>query len=171
CAGSFGSHTAALSAPYDDAPGTSGHLWHGVDEMADHIAACTRAGVQAGFHAIGDAALRSVLEAMGKAAGQVGLDALVAARHRIEHAEMPPADGVPGATGPREATGAFVVGGPGGTTGGAEATGAFVVGGPGGTTGGAEATGAFAVGGPGGVGGLGGVTGLGGNTGLGGSAG
>jgi predicted amidohydrolase YtcJ len=90
CDGSFGSHTAALSAPYADAPGETGHLWHDVDELADHIAACTRAGVQAGFHAIGDAALQAVLDGMAKAAEQVGLAALVAARHRIEHAEMPP---------------------------------------------------------------------------------
>src|SRR5213078_4334198 len=109
--GSLGSHTAALSAPYADEPGTRGHLWHGVEELAEHIAACTRAGVQAGFHAIGDAALRTVLEAMDKAAGQVGLDALVAARHRVEHAEMPPAEGV--TAGPGEASGAFAVGGPG----------------------------------------------------------
>ncbi len=90
CDGSFGSRTAALSAPYADAPDTTGHLWHAVDALADHIAACTRRGVQAGFHAIGDAALQAVLDGMAKAAEQVGLDAVVAARHRIEHAEMPP---------------------------------------------------------------------------------
>jgi predicted amidohydrolase YtcJ len=90
CDGSLGSHTAALSTPYTDDAANSGHLWHEVDALAEHIAACTRAGVQAGFHAIGDAALRAVLDAMAAAAEQVGLDALVARRHRIEHAEMPP---------------------------------------------------------------------------------
>ena len=90
CDGSFGSHTAALSTPYADAPGATGHLWHDVEELAGHIAACTRAGVQAGFHAIGDAALQAVLDGMARAAEQVGLAALVAQRHRIEHAEMPP---------------------------------------------------------------------------------
>src|SRR5262249_26551307 len=117
CDGSFGSHTPALSAPYADAPGSTGHLWPDGGELAGHILARTRAGVQAGFHAIGNAALRTVLEAMAKAAGQVGLDALVAARHRIEHAEMPPADGIADLAGPGgSGSGAFAVGGPAGIT-------------------------------------------------------
>jgi predicted amidohydrolase YtcJ len=127
CDGSLGSHTAALSEPYADRPETTGHLWHGVPDLADHIAACTRAGVQAGFHAIGDAALRTVLAAMAAAAGQVGLDALAAARHRVEHAEMPPADSVGGNGGQRRPTGAFLAGDPAGAaadgTGGTGSTG------------------------------------------------
>ncbi|HSV67323.1 MAG TPA: amidohydrolase family protein [Mycobacteriales bacterium] len=90
CDGSIGSHTAALGAPYADAPGTTGHLWHDVDAIAEHVAACTRAGVQAGFHAIGDRALRTVLDGVAQAAEVVGLGAVVAQRHRVEHAEMPP---------------------------------------------------------------------------------
>jgi predicted amidohydrolase YtcJ len=85
--GSLGSHTAALRAPYADAP------HHGVahldaDAVAAHVAACTEAGVQAGFHAIGDAALDAVTAGVRTAAERVGTDRVRAARHRVEHAEM-----------------------------------------------------------------------------------
>jgi predicted amidohydrolase YtcJ len=44
--------------------------------------------LQAGFHAIGDAALGQVADAFARAADDVGMAQLNAARHRIEHAEM-----------------------------------------------------------------------------------
>ncbi|MFE6979126.1 amidohydrolase [Streptomyces sp. NPDC057682] len=85
--GSLGSHTACLHAPYADAPGTgSAHL--DAEQIAAHTAACTEAGLQAGFHAIGDAALSAVVEGVRAAAGKVGLARVRAARHRVEHAEM-----------------------------------------------------------------------------------
>jgi hypothetical protein len=62
--------------------------------VADHVAACCRAGVQAGFHAIGDAALTAVLDGFAAAADQVGLDVLRAGRHRVEHVELPTAQHV-----------------------------------------------------------------------------
>ena len=85
--GSLGSHTACLNEPYLDEP-TSGHSYLDAEQVARHVAACTFAGLQAGFHAIGDAALGQVLAGVGTAAGQVGLAAVRAARHRVEHAEM-----------------------------------------------------------------------------------
>ena len=85
--GSIGSRTAALTAPYADA-GTSGHAYLTVQQVRDHVAACTRAGLQAGFHAIGDAGVTAVVDGMQAAADQVGLAAFVGARHRIEHLEM-----------------------------------------------------------------------------------
>ena len=85
--GSLGSRTACLSHRYDDAD-TTGYAYVTAEQVADHVAACTRAGVQAGFHAIGDAALTAVLDGMSAAADAVGLDAVRAARHRIEHVEM-----------------------------------------------------------------------------------
>ncbi|MEV7089250.1 amidohydrolase [Streptomyces sp. NPDC093085] len=85
--GSLGSHTAALCAPYADAPhGGTAHL--GADEVAAHVAACTEAGLQAGFHAIGDAALRTVVDGVRAAAEKLGIARIRAARHRVEHAEM-----------------------------------------------------------------------------------
>lgn len=90
CDGSLGSHTAALTTPYTDRPDTAGHLRYDADQIAEHLAACTRAGIQGGFHAIGDRALAAVLDGAALAADQVGADRLAAAGHRVEHAEMPP---------------------------------------------------------------------------------
>ncbi|MEJ7726894.1 MAG: amidohydrolase [Actinomycetes bacterium] len=85
--GSIGSRTAALSARYADAD-SCGHAYLTADEVREHVAACTRSGLQAGFHAIGDAGVTAVVDGMRAAADEVGLDAFVAARHRIEHLEM-----------------------------------------------------------------------------------
>ncbi|MBO8191254.1 amidohydrolase [Streptomyces oryzae] len=86
--GSLGSHTAHLCAPYADAPHTSGSALVDAEAIAAHVAACTEAGMQAGFHAIGDGALQAVTEGVRRAAGTVGLARVRAARHRVEHAEM-----------------------------------------------------------------------------------
>ncbi|MFF3272429.1 amidohydrolase [Streptomyces chrestomyceticus] len=85
--GSLGSHTAHLHAPYADA-GHTGTAHLDADAVAAHVAACTEAGLQAGFHAIGDAALTAVTEGVRAAADRVGLGRIRAARHRVEHAEM-----------------------------------------------------------------------------------
>ncbi len=50
--------------------------------------ACTEAGLQAGFHAIGDAAVSTVVDGVRAAAEKLGLARVRAARHRVEHAEM-----------------------------------------------------------------------------------
>ncbi|MFC4514516.1 MULTISPECIES: amidohydrolase [Streptomyces] len=86
--GSLGSHTACLHEPYADGPGGTGSANLDAAAVAAHVAACTEAGIQAGFHAIGDAALTAVVEGVRAAAEKVGLDRVRAARHRIEHAEM-----------------------------------------------------------------------------------
>ncbi|MFJ9413142.1 amidohydrolase [Streptomyces sp. NPDC101227] len=85
--GSLGSHTAHLHAPYADAE-HSGVAQLDAEAVAAHVATCTRAGLQAGFHAIGDAALTTVVDGVRAAADRVGLDRIRAARHRVEHAEM-----------------------------------------------------------------------------------
>jgi predicted amidohydrolase YtcJ len=86
--GSIGSHTACLGARYDDAE-TLGYSYLDSEQVTAHVVACTQEGVQAGFHAIGDVALTTVLDGYAAAAGQVGVDALRAARHRVEHVEIP----------------------------------------------------------------------------------
>jgi len=89
CDGSFGSHTAGLTEPYVDAD-TSGYVRFDTADLARHIVACSEAGVQAGFHAIGDAAIGQVVAAMNLAAERVGAAAVFGAGHRIEHAELIP---------------------------------------------------------------------------------
>ncbi len=85
CDGSLGSHTAALTAPYADRPDTRGELRFATDDVAEHIVQCAGTGLQAGFHAIGDAAVDQVLDAFDLAAARLGRP--VGAGHRIEHAE------------------------------------------------------------------------------------
>lgn len=86
--GSFGSRTAHLLQEYADAPG-HGYAYLTAEEIAAHVVACTRAGLQAGGHVIGDAALHTMAEGFRRAAELVGRDAMVAARHRWEHVELP----------------------------------------------------------------------------------
>ncbi|XVV07705.1 amidohydrolase [Actinosynnema sp. CA-248983] len=85
--GALGSRTAALCEKYADAD-TSGALYLSADEIAAHLVAATQAGLQGGFHVIGDAAMAAVVEGFEKAAATVGAPALAARRHRLEHVEM-----------------------------------------------------------------------------------
>jgi predicted amidohydrolase YtcJ len=85
--GALGSHTACLHQPYADA-GHTGTAYLDAAAVAAHVIACTEAGLQAGFHAIGDAAMTTVVEGVRAAAEKVGLARVRAARHRVEHAEM-----------------------------------------------------------------------------------
>jgi predicted amidohydrolase YtcJ len=86
--GAIGSRTAAMAAPYTDAD-TSGHLYLDREQVRDHVVACTQNGKQAGFHVIGDRAMSEVTAGLEAAAEVVGPDAMIDARHRLEHAEMP----------------------------------------------------------------------------------
>ncbi|WP_030789229.1 amidohydrolase [Streptomyces sp. NRRL S-920] len=85
--GALGSHTACLHEPYADGAHT-GTAYLDAADVAAHVVACTEAGLQAGFHAIGDAAVGSVVDGLRLAAEKVGLARVRAARHRVEHAEM-----------------------------------------------------------------------------------
>jgi predicted amidohydrolase YtcJ len=86
--GAVGSRTACLRAPYSDAYDTSGALYLDEHAIADHLVSCSRAGVQAGFHVIGDAAMDAVVHGLLAAAEALGRDGVRALRHRLEHAEM-----------------------------------------------------------------------------------
>ena len=86
--GAVGSHTACLHHPYTDDGARDGAAYLGVEQIAGHVLACTEAGLQAGFHAIGDAALTAVVEGIRAAADKTGLAAVRALRHRVEHAEL-----------------------------------------------------------------------------------
>ncbi|WP_295661273.1 amidohydrolase [uncultured Nocardioides sp.] len=87
--GALGSRTAALATPYADASPHCGHAYLTAEQVAEHVVACSRAGLQAGFHCIGDAALDAVADGFEAAARTLGVASLAGHRHRLEHVEMP----------------------------------------------------------------------------------
>jgi predicted amidohydrolase YtcJ len=91
--GSLGSHTAALSTPYEDRPDHRGTLYHHDDELTELFVRASLAGVQVGVHAIGDVAIGQALRCARRAVRAVGPTAFRGCRHRIEHVELLGADG------------------------------------------------------------------------------
>lgn len=85
--GAIGSHTAALRDRYADSSG-SGVRYLDDEAITDHLLACTRAGVQGGFHCIGDDAVAATVAGLRRTAARLGAAAVRAARHRLEHLEM-----------------------------------------------------------------------------------
>ena len=86
--GALGSRTAALCEPYTDQSGTSGTRYLDAEAIGDHLIMCTEAGLQAGFHVIGDAAAAAVVRGFQLAEKVVGQRALASRTHRVEHLEM-----------------------------------------------------------------------------------
>ncbi len=85
--GALGSRGAALLAPYNDAPGSSGLLVTPLEGLREHLRRAREARYQVATHAIGDRGNRLVLDAYRDAfAGQP--EELAAARWRIEHAQV-----------------------------------------------------------------------------------
>ncbi|MGL6235544.1 MAG: amidohydrolase [Segniliparus sp.] len=89
--GSLGSGTAWLSEPYLSTGG-HGNAYLSPEAVEAHVRATTEAGVPAGFHVIGDAAMAAVVRAFGAVAADVGGPALARCGHRLEHAEMTTAE-------------------------------------------------------------------------------
>ncbi|AKU16980.1 amidohydrolase [Luteipulveratus mongoliensis] len=86
--GSIGSRTAAVREPYLDAIDLRGYTYLAESDVAAHVAACTRAGLQAGFHVIGDAGMDCLVAGLRMAEADVGADRMRLVRHRIEHGEL-----------------------------------------------------------------------------------
>jgi len=86
--GALGSHTAWLGQPYADAPDACGTCYLDPDTIAEHLIACTAAGVTAGFHVIGDAAVTAAVDALERAVETFGAPAVARCGHRLEHLEM-----------------------------------------------------------------------------------
>jgi predicted amidohydrolase YtcJ len=91
--GSLGSTTAWFYEPYSDAPTTSGipspELLH-PEEMYAEMRSADRAGLQIAVHAIGDRAIRAILDMFEKLEMENGVSER---RLRIEHAQhLSPAD-------------------------------------------------------------------------------
>lgn len=92
--GSVGSRTAHLRRPYADREGHTGNAYLTVEQVRDHVAACSLAGLQAGFHVIGDAGVDTAVAGFEAAAELVGAPVVTRARHRLEHLEMVSRDGI-----------------------------------------------------------------------------
>ncbi len=91
--GAVGSRTACMHEPYADAD-TSGHLYLDRTQVAEHVVHCTERSLQAGFHVIGDRAMTETIAGLAAAAREVGVETMVRARHRLEHAEMPSTEAI-----------------------------------------------------------------------------
>ncbi|MGH3562022.1 MAG: amidohydrolase family protein, partial [Mycobacterium sp.] len=86
--GALGSHTAWLHDPYADAADCTGSCHLDPDAIRAHLWACTEAGVTAGFHVIGDAAVSAVVAALERVVAHFGVATVARCGHRLEHLEM-----------------------------------------------------------------------------------
>ncbi len=90
--GSLGSHTAAMLEPFTDAPDDSGFLINSVDDMRTWVRDADAAGLHIVVHAIGDSAIRDLLD--------IYLDVVESngerdRRFRMEHAQHIHRDDLP----------------------------------------------------------------------------
>lgn len=83
--GALGSRGAALLKDYSDEAGNRGLMFVSADEMQRALRKVFSCGLQAGVHAIGDAANRLVLDAYEKVMSEYPENP---GRHRIEHAQI-----------------------------------------------------------------------------------
>lgn len=82
--GSLGSHTAAMLEPFTDAPEDRGFLINELDDMREWVTSADAAGLQVMVHAIGDSAIRDLLDIFHDAAETNGERDR---RFRMEHAQ------------------------------------------------------------------------------------
>jgi predicted amidohydrolase YtcJ len=82
--GSLGSHTAAMLEPFSDAPDDSGFMLQDPAVMEDLVRNADAAGLHVMVHAIGDKAIRSLLDIYQRVAAENGPRDR---RFRIEHAQ------------------------------------------------------------------------------------
>jgi predicted amidohydrolase YtcJ len=82
--GSLGSHTAAFFEPYDDAPADAGFFVTPEEVLYQRIKSADSAGLHVMTHAIGDKAIRTLLDIYERVANENGVRDR---RFRIEHAQ------------------------------------------------------------------------------------
>ncbi|MFP5356703.1 MAG: amidohydrolase, partial [Gemmatimonadota bacterium] len=82
--GSLGSHTAAMNAPFTDAPNDSGFFVNSPEELYAWTAGADKAGLHVAVHAIGDRAIATQLDIFARVAKENGARDR---RFRIEHAQ------------------------------------------------------------------------------------
>lgn len=100
--GAIGSHTACLREPYADAvetglgaatrAGYAGAAYLTAEQIGGFLVSCVEAGVQPGFHVIGDYGLDLLVAGLDLTHELVGEKRLRAVRVRAEHAELPDAE-------------------------------------------------------------------------------
>ena len=100
--GALGSRTAWLHEPYTDAPDRCGNSYLDADAITAHLRACTEAGITAGFHVIGDAAVGAVVDALQRVVDRFG----ARRRRTLRPPPRAPRDGDRRAGGPSSARGA-----------------------------------------------------------------
>ncbi|MGC8873117.1 MAG: amidohydrolase [Chloroflexia bacterium] len=83
--GSLGSKTASLLEDYEDEPGYRGLPTMSVRELDQLVGRAARAGIAVAVHAIGDRAVRLVLDTIARAQREAVRPALP---HRIEHVQL-----------------------------------------------------------------------------------
>jgi predicted amidohydrolase YtcJ len=83
--GVLDSWTAVMVEPYADKPGHRGDLLFSPQHFAEVAVECDRRGLQISVHAIGDGAVRTVLDGYALAQNRNGVRD---SRHRIEHIEV-----------------------------------------------------------------------------------
>jgi predicted amidohydrolase YtcJ len=86
--GAVGSRTACLHSPYSDQLDTSGADYMSSTDVRQHIRLAIEAGMQAGFHVIGDRGASLIMEGIAMVVEQLGEARVREAGHRLEHAEM-----------------------------------------------------------------------------------
>jgi hypothetical protein len=89
--GSLGSHTAAMLEPFTDTPGESGFLLDSLENLRAMMMGADAAGLQLNIHAIGDKAIRDLLDIFHDVARQNGDRDR---RLRMEHAQHIHADDI-----------------------------------------------------------------------------
>jgi hypothetical protein len=94
--GALGSRTAALLAPYDPndpagppPAGSLGMPFRSAEQLVELADRAAAAGIASEIHAIGDAAVRTVLDVIE------ALPTVAGARHRVEHAQLVDAADIP----------------------------------------------------------------------------
>jgi predicted amidohydrolase YtcJ len=88
--GSLGSGTALFDEPYTDEPDNSGLFVTPLEDLRSKVVEAERAGMQVAIHAIGDRAIRVLLDLYQDLEGEFGARDR---RYRIEHAQhLNPAD-------------------------------------------------------------------------------
>ncbi len=91
--GALGPHTAAMLAPYENDPGSTGMLFLTSQEILECGMQAARHGISLAVHAIGDRANREVLDAYEQLRRYEQENGLPHLRHRIEHVQvLHPAD-------------------------------------------------------------------------------